>query len=447
VSRLEFAPKLKEIQITDITKGIAIFAPKPDKPVSFALLQSSLKKAGYKLDSAEITVVGTLERDENKEWWLVADPVNQRFALAGASVDKALTEAEPNSRIEITGDWKTSVGNAPREVISLHSVRKTESSSKIKTISSLSLVSEADGARFGHAALNLSPRAPSVNKFPVEALTPVFAPIRTTTPGLTVYKGGAIASRILFIKQHLRDLNVNRQALNVSASYTPTPRLQLEVEVPFTRTAFNNSVSSGANEGLGNITLWTKYRFFRRLETYGDKQAAVRLGLELPTGRNDASGASQINAHAFVRQQLTPISGGLSPIVDLAYSQAIKRFIYGGNVAAILRSERDGYRTGHELRVNTDTEYVIFPFKYRRPTRELFAILETNFIHHGRGRVNGLVAPDSNATEFYLAPGLQYVATPRIVFEGSFQVPVVRNTGALVLRTDRNILLDVKYLF
>jgi hypothetical protein len=33
------------------------------------------------------------------------------------------------------------------------------------------------------------------------------------------------------------------------------------------------------------------------------------------------------------------------------------------------------------------------------------------------------------------------------VVEGSVQLPVVRNTGLLVLRTDVNVLLGVKYLF
>ena len=63
MSRLDYAPKLKEIQITDIKKGLGLFTPKPDKPVSFAALKSALKKAGYTLDSAEITVSGVLKRD------------------------------------------------------------------------------------------------------------------------------------------------------------------------------------------------------------------------------------------------------------------------------------------------------------------------------------------------------------------------------------------------
>ena len=148
-----------------------------------------------------------------------------------------------------------------------------------------------------------------------------------------------------------------------------------------------------------------------------------------------------------MRQQLSPISGGLSPHIDLTYSQAKGRFIFGGNIEGVLRSERDGFRTGHELRINTDLEYVLFPLKYDRPGGEVFAILETNFIRRGAGRVDGLSASGSRSTEYYLAPGLQYAVRPRFVIEGSVQLPMVRNTGPQVLRIERNVLVGVRYLY
>jgi len=53
VSRLDYAPKLKEIKVTDIKKGIGVFTPKPGKSVSFAALKETLKKAGYTLAAAD----------------------------------------------------------------------------------------------------------------------------------------------------------------------------------------------------------------------------------------------------------------------------------------------------------------------------------------------------------------------------------------------------------
>ncbi len=420
VSRLDYAPKLKEIQVTDFQKGLGSFTPKPDKPVSFAALKETLKKAGYKLAAADITVAGTLARDE-KGWAIIVQQSGQRLALEGPNVDQVLAGANPGDTIELTGDWKT-IGTGPNAHETIYPpARKTTASGR-----------EISFPIFAKVGFTESPNPE--------------APIRVTSPGLTVYKGGAVTPRFYFIKQHLGTLEVNRQIFDLSVSYTPSPRLQLEIEAPFSRTAFDNGISSGSGFGPGNITGWAKYRFFRSVETYGDRQAALRVGLELPTGKKTAPSQAQINVPAFVRQQLTPINGGLSPHFDVAFSQAGGRLIFGGNAEAILRTERDGFRLGHEQRLNTDLEFVI-PRDPHKPGGELFLILETTFVHRSNGRIEGLTVQGSGATEYYLAPGLQYAADPRFVIEGSFQFPVVRNTGPLALRTDRNILLGVRYLF
>ncbi|MDT7778673.1 MAG: hypothetical protein QOC99_1185 [Acidobacteriota bacterium] len=451
VSRLDFAPKLKEIQITDIKRGLGVFTPKADRAVSFAALQIALKKAGYTLDSAQITIAGVLER-EGKEWRLVSELSGQRFTLEGPTLEQALAGATTGDKVEITGGWKTvETGTTAREVISPSSLKKAEGAPKAAAVS-FSNAGEMSSVRFEHASFVAAPEPsftdtlPSfLDTFPV--VTRPLAPIRTTSPGLTVYKGGAVVPRLYFIRQHLGNLKVNRQVLDVSVSYTPSQRVQLEAQVPFSRTAFDDGTSSGAAAGLGNITLWGKYRFFRTVETYGDKQASVRFGLELPTGKKDGPGMRKLNAPEYVRQQLTPINGGLAPHFDLSYSQARGRVIFGASGEAVLRSERAGFRTGHELRVNTDLEYVLLPRDYPKPGGELFAILETNFIQKGMGRIGDVPVQGSRSTEYYLAPGLQYAAAPRFVIEGSYQFPLVRNTGPQALQTDRGLLLGVRYLF
>jgi hypothetical protein len=435
VSRLDYAPKLNEIQVTDFQKGLGSFTPKPDKPVSFAALKATLKKAGYTLDAADITVAGTLAID-GKEWSIIVKSSGQRLSLEGPNVDQAVGSARTGDQIEITGDWKTvGTGTAAREVISPATTKTSQSrprrSARFATIGFTEpekpFVEPAD------SLLNAEPPEPA-------------APIRVTSPGLTVYKGGAFTPRLYFIKQHLGSLEVNRQVLDLSVSYTPSPRVQLEIEAPFSRTGYDNGITSGSGVGVGNVTAWAKYRFFRKVKTYGDRQAAFRVGLDLPTGKKTAPTSIQINVPAFVRQQLTPINGGLSPHFDLAFSQAGGRLIFGGNAEVIFRTERDGFRMGHEQRLNTDLEYVL-PHDPHKPGGELFLILETTFVHRGTGRLNGISVAGSKSTEYYLAPGLQYAADPRFVIEGSYQFPIVRNTGPLVLRTDRNILFGARYLF
>jgi len=437
VSRLDYAPKLKEIEVTDIQKGLGVFTPKPDKPVSFAALKETLKKAGYTLDAADITVAGTLAKDE-KGWTIVVRSSGQRIALEGPNVDPALAGANVGASVELSGDWKT-IGTRADAHETLSPTRKSTAAGgenyRSYSIQILAKVSFTQPAFAEPRTIAANPDSGRLA-----------APIRVTSPGLTVYKGGAVTPRFYLIKQHLGSLEVDRQAFDMSVSYTPSPRLQLELEIPFTRTAYENQTVSGSHSGLGNVTAWAKYRFFRKVKTYGDRQAAFRAGLELPTGKATAPTPSQINVPAFVRQQLTPINGGLAPHFDLAFSQAGGRVIFGGNAEAVFRTERDGFRMGHEQRLSTDLEYVI-PHDRHKPGGELFLILETMFVHRSSGRLNGLTVAGSTATEYYLAPGLQYAARARFVIEGSYQFPVVRNTGPLILRTDRNLLLGVRYLF
>ena len=433
VSRLDYAPKLKEIHVTDFQKGLGNFKPKPDKPVSFAALKQTLKKAGYTLASADITVAGTLSKEGNG-WVVVLKSSGQHLWLEGPGADDVLKGSHAGDKIEITGDWKTvDTGASAREVISPTATKAAVRRSMARPTFARVSFTRGDNSFVDRMVFSPEPAMP-------------LAPIRVTSPGLTVYKGGAVTPRLYFIKQHLGNLEVDRQILDVSVSYTPSPRTQIEIQVPFSRTAFDDDITSASGVGVGNVTAWAKYRFFRKVKTYGDRQAAVRVGLELPTGKKTAPTAIQINVPAFVRQQLTPINGGFSPHLDLAFSQAGGRLIFGGNAEVIFRTERDGFRMGHEQRVSSDLEYVL-PRDPQKPGGELFFILETTLVHRSNGRQNGVAVAGSNATEYYLAPGLQYAAHPQFVVEGSYQFPVVRNTGPLALRTDRNILLGMRYLF
>ena len=300
VSRLDYAPKLKEIQITDIKKGLGTFTPKPDKPVSFAALKETLKKAGYTLAAANIRVIGSLDKANKSSLTVAAS--GQRFTLEGANLDQLLSTVSNADPVEVEGDWKTvGQGSATREVITVREVKAEEGVSRPLSRT----IDKPNGILFQRVSFYDS--APSEEALQPALVSKPLAPIRVTSPGLTVYKGGAITPRVYFIEQHLGDLNVSRQVFDLSISHTPSPRVQLEAEIPVSRTSFENGSDSGSGTGLGNIILWTKYRFFRKVKTYGDRQAAVRFGLELPTGKDDAPTVSQVNVPAFVRQQLTPI--------------------------------------------------------------------------------------------------------------------------------------------
>ena len=98
MSRLDYAPKLKEIQVTDIKKGIGVFTPRPEKPVSFAALKETLKKAGYTLDNANIVLLGKLTKDD-KTWALIVPESGQRFILEGNDLYKVFVGMTADSSV------------------------------------------------------------------------------------------------------------------------------------------------------------------------------------------------------------------------------------------------------------------------------------------------------------------------------------------------------------
>jgi hypothetical protein len=425
VSLLDFGPKPEDVKITDFYQGLSEFAPKSEKPVRFADLKATLKRAGFSLISASITVSGRLSRDESG-WRLEAGVSGQHFELAedvsGAEIEKRADGID----FEVTGDWQTGGKSCEQcEMIHVRSCKRVGGHSEI-------------GAAPFHDANPI--RGPFVEGTGA-AMPP--APIWTTTPSLAVYKGGEVTLRYHFRQQHLGALKVSHHEARLGFSYTPTPKLQFEGEVPYH--IYNQGSVSAHNSG--NVIAWTKYRFYNSLETGGDRQGSIRVGIELPTASRNVVSDPATNEDEFLRRQLVQINGGLSVHMDAAYSRAKRRFIYGANVEGVMRSEFEGVRMGNEIRLNTDFEYILLPIEYRGPTNELRLILETTYLHKSRGRINGNVVPGSSASEYYVAPALQFAFSPRWVIEGSYQLPVVLNTGPRLLRTDRSVMFGVRFMY
>jgi len=426
VSLLDFGPKPEEVKITDFNQGLCVFAPKADKPVRFADLNASLKKAGFKLISAEITVSGKLSRD-NSGWWIEAGASGQRFELAGDGPGSEVEVGAAGVDFEVIGDWQTGGKSCEQcEVIHVRSGKRGDRHSETGDDQSL----------------NANPiRGPFVEVDAAGGMPP--APIRTTAPSLAVYKGGEVTLRYHFMQQHLGGLRVDHHEARLGFSYTPTPKLQFEGEVPY----HIYSQGSASAHNSGNVIGWIKYRFYNSLETGGDRQAAIRVGVELPTASKNAVGDPATNADEFLRRQLLRIDGGFSTHMDAVYSRAKRRFVYGANVEGVMRSEFVGVRMGNEIRLNTDLEYILLPVEYRGPTNELRLILETNYLHKARGRIRGNVVPGSSASEYYVAPAMQFAFNPRWVIEGSYQLPVVLNTGPQLLRTDRSVMFGIRFMY
>ena len=102
VRRLEFAPELEAMEVTDVENGRFVFPPRPGKRVSRSGLQDAIVKAGYEIESARIEVSGTL----TPEGRLRVPETDQVFRLEGEERLRKLQEAAEGGKVTVSGTWK-----------------------------------------------------------------------------------------------------------------------------------------------------------------------------------------------------------------------------------------------------------------------------------------------------------------------------------------------------
>lgn len=103
VRRLEFAPDLEAMEVTDLQNGRFVFPPRPGKPVSLSALEAAITKAGYAIEGARIEVSGTL----TPEGRLRVSETGQVFRLEGEERLRKLREkAAEGGTVTVSGAWK-----------------------------------------------------------------------------------------------------------------------------------------------------------------------------------------------------------------------------------------------------------------------------------------------------------------------------------------------------
>ncbi len=102
VRRLSFAPKPKDMRVTDVKTGHFVFIPRADRPARYVELRQQLVNAGYDVEGTAIEVRGTLAPDGK----LVTTGTKQPFALAGPMVEKLRGELKPGVEAIVYGAWR-----------------------------------------------------------------------------------------------------------------------------------------------------------------------------------------------------------------------------------------------------------------------------------------------------------------------------------------------------
>jgi hypothetical protein len=274
-------------------------------------------------------------------------------------------------------------------------------------------------------------------------------PIRANTPGTGVFQRSGLLAGVVADRKADGGAELSTLSSFADLRYTPATHWVFGVRVPYlveSRVKRRGGTAESAS-GLGDVVVSVKHRFYRWVGPWADRHAAVEVGLKLPTGATDRP--VDPGLPVSLRSRLQPGTGSTDGLVNIVYQQARRRFVFAADAGYRYNTEGDGgYCRGNEAQLNLSANYVLFPRKYTRPGHEVFAVLEGTFLDAKEDRLHEATLQDTDRTGFFLAPGVQYVATERLFLDLSLQVPVWwEEAGRGELASRWNVLAQLRYAF
>ncbi len=272
------------------------------------------------------------------------------------------------------------------------------------------------------------------------------APIRAVSPSTGIFLGNVVVGRTVLVEASGAGAEVSALVVPAAGFYSPTTNTLLGVVVPYVekRLEFDRD-GEETTRGLGDLTLIGHHRFWNRpARGYAD-QAAARLAVELPTGSTDRRVGLAVPEP--VRRALQPGSGAPGVTFTLAAGREHYRYNLDLNVGYRLRTEHEGFRFGDEAFANVSLQRFLLPAWTRARRFEVLAALEFEFAHQERSRLDGRSVRDSGGDLLSIAPGLQWIATERILLEASFRLPVVQHVNGRQATLDHDLLVGFRIAF
>ncbi|MDE2085821.1 MAG: transporter [Xanthomonadaceae bacterium] len=196
------------------------------------------------------------------------------------------------------------------------------------------------------------------------------------------------------------------------------------------------------NHGLGDSTFFIRYTVYQDNRRGASFRIAPLLGVVTPTGRD-----AYRDAYGTQPRMFQPGSGTWGALGGVVVTYQTLDYEFDSSLTYRGNGRHAGYSPGSATEFDASFQYRLLPRVLGGGVpRFLYGVLETNLIHTGRSIVDDRAAVASGGTEWFIAPGLEYV-TPRWVLQGAVQIPVQRNVDTGALRDRRIYHLALRFNF
>ncbi len=233
-------------------------------------------------------------------------------------------------------------------------------------------------------------------------------------------------------------------AVPVVGVYGFTSKASLLVRLPFLVKEMKTGAGrTRGDEGLGDMAVLGKYRFHTLNFKGGTSRLSLVAGFELPTGDDD-----ERDSLGLLPPGLQLGSGSVDVIAGVVHTIQTLDFEVDTDLRYIVNNEANGFEFGDVFQYNVSFQKRILPFTL--PDKGLYdqvnALIELNGLTQSKSDAFGISQLNSGGHTLFLSPGIQYVSK-RIVYEASFQYPIVQDLNGTQLETDYRLALSLRYQF
>ncbi len=209
--------------------------------------------------------------------------------------------------------------------------------------------------------------------------------------------------------------------------FAPHERLTTTVKLPLTykRMRDPGGASGGpyAEGGIGDLGLSAKFAFFVRNRFAGTTRVALILGASLPTGSTSAKTNDGLLAPRPFQLGTGAPSGNVTVVTTIVRN----RWGLNAAVGHTRHGADDDFRFGAVTRYDLALSVRVPEEVETIRTRTLQLYLEWNGSIQQRATSGGSKLVDTGGHVGYLSPGIQWVLLPRLLIEGSLQIPLLQD--------------------
>jgi len=211
--------------------------------------------------------------------------------------------------------------------------------------------------------------------------------------GVRVFYGRINKTDLLMNGDEISAPNATKVFVNVvpvAVVYGAMPKLSLIAVFPTITRTFKRTVNgqrvSETDFGIGDITVFAKYRFYKKDAFLKSRQVALQIGMKLPSGKDDLKD-DQGNR---LPQPLQLGSGSLDYRFILTFIEARNRLILSGDLGYNFNTEANNFEFGDVFNYDFAAKFRFHPAKFTDSSslKQHFVFLEINGIVSPRSRVS-----------------------------------------------------------